>query len=494
MPAPPASSGFADGAADAGIVLEGASREAGAASRPGSGPRRPPAVFETRRPVRRRRRRGCRCRSGRGCRPPPRGSPGASASGSRSSRTLQERTIPEVQKPHCRASAAMKASWSGVRRPSAARPSIVVMGLPGGLVGQHRQEQTVLPSRSTVQAPQAPRPQTTLVPVRPIRSRRASTSVTRGSTESVMRGAVDLELEGRGAGPDSVGRRPPQPWRRRRPRSRRRGVPRTRSRRVKPPLRSRRSWALPAATRTAIIRPRGAVFSPAGRRRVSASGPGPGRARRRATAPAPASARRNRRSASRSLDRRAPREARGSRPARAAPRSARDLPGEGAPRPVGRARRRLRQREGVEEGDPGEAVVVRAGGGGGSGEPAGELPAAGGGDAGRGGGGAAARARAPGGGPSPGAAGGESGVDLGEPRAPGGIELVAHRACEVVPVRGASWRRPRRTWGSDTAKLYQYRYSECGNRPARTSSFGGSQGQKKGARRPPRNRVEAVSA
>ena len=96
------------------------------------------ALRSSRRRARRRRRRGCRFRSGRGCRRRPRGSPARVGFGSRSSSALQERIIPEVQKPHWRASAAMKASWSGVSRPSAARPSIVDDGLAGGLVREHQ--------------------------------------------------------------------------------------------------------------------------------------------------------------------------------------------------------------------------------------------------------------------------------------------------------------------------------------------------------------------
>ena len=122
-----------------------------------------------------------------------------------SRRTLQDRIIPDVQKPHWSASAAMKASCSGVRRPSAASPSIVVIGLPAASCASVRHEQTVLPSRRTVQAPQAPRPQTTFVPVRPIRSRSASASVTRGSTESRWTEPLTWSSSGRGARTHALG-------------------------------------------------------------------------------------------------------------------------------------------------------------------------------------------------------------------------------------------------------------------------------------------------
>src|SRR5262249_16254892 len=55
--------------------------------------------------------------------------------------------------------------------------------------------------------------------------------------------------------------------------------------------------------------------------------------------------------------------------------------------------------------------------------------------------------------------------------------------------RGDSERRPRRMWGSDTPRLYQHRYSSD-RKPRRCPRLAVSfWGQKKGARRPPRNRV-----
>ena len=60
------------------------------------------------------------------------------ASDCESRSTLQDMIIPDVQKPHWRASAAMKACWTGDSRPSAARPSIVVISLARDLVGQNQ--------------------------------------------------------------------------------------------------------------------------------------------------------------------------------------------------------------------------------------------------------------------------------------------------------------------------------------------------------------------
>ena len=185
--------------------------------------------------ARRRRRRGGRCRSGRGCPATASRISSRVGFGLRSSSALQDRTIPEVQKPHWRASAATKASWSGVSRPSAARPSIVVIGLPGDLVREQQAgadglavEQDRAGAAGAAAADDLGAGQADAV------AQRVDEHDARLDADPVDR-AVDVERERRGAGPD-------------RRRSRRRGpcvptlaatapttLPRTRSRRVKPP-------------------------------------------------------------------------------------------------------------------------------------------------------------------------------------------------------------------------------------------------------------------
>ena len=63
------------------------------------------------------------------------------------------------------------------------------------------------PSTIIVQAPQAPRSQTRLLPVRSARMRRASSSVTRGSIVRSMRLPFDHQRDGHFAGPDGAGPR-----------------------------------------------------------------------------------------------------------------------------------------------------------------------------------------------------------------------------------------------------------------------------------------------
>src|ERR1700730_1516901 len=114
---------------------------------------------------------------------------------------------------------------------------MVVIRRPSTSAARRRQEHTGSPSTRTVQAPHAPRPQTTLVPVRPSLSRRASASTTRGST--VRRCVRPLMSRVRGTAPGPRARSGSRagfapafaataPTR----------APRTRSRRVNPGLRS----------------------------------------------------------------------------------------------------------------------------------------------------------------------------------------------------------------------------------------------------------------
>src|ERR1700744_4396748 len=95
---------------------------------------------------------------------------------------------PGVQNPHCRPSWAMKAAWRGCNSPPrAATPSIVRMSAPSRLTAKARQELIRRPSTRTVQAPHWPRSHPFLVPVSNSRSRRRSSSVTRGSSRSTSR-------------------------------------------------------------------------------------------------------------------------------------------------------------------------------------------------------------------------------------------------------------------------------------------------------------------
>src|SRR3974390_1346745 len=78
-----------------------------------------------------------------------------------------------------------KASWIGDSSPGLGlRPSIVVMAEPSACGAKIRQERTVTPSSSTVQAPQTPCSQPAWAPFRPSASRRQSSSVVRSSTSS----------------------------------------------------------------------------------------------------------------------------------------------------------------------------------------------------------------------------------------------------------------------------------------------------------------------
>src|SRR5271165_3624778 len=71
---------------------------------------------------------------------------------------------------------------SGVSASPSVRPSMVVIFFPCASMASTEQAYTVLPSISTVQAPHTPRSQTRFAPVKLKVSRRASRSVTRGSS------------------------------------------------------------------------------------------------------------------------------------------------------------------------------------------------------------------------------------------------------------------------------------------------------------------------
>ena len=76
-------------------------------------------------------------------------------------------TWPGVQMPHWKPPQSMNACWTGCSRSSPARPSTVVTSWPSAKTASAMQELTILPSSSTVQAPQTPTPQPSLEPVSP---------------------------------------------------------------------------------------------------------------------------------------------------------------------------------------------------------------------------------------------------------------------------------------------------------------------------------------
>src|SRR5688500_8516828 len=79
--------------------------------------------------------------------------------------------IPDVQYPHCIASASMNASCSGWSWPSFSSPSIVVICLPATFPTGIVQARVICPSTSTVHAPHCASPQPYFVPVRLRKSR-----------------------------------------------------------------------------------------------------------------------------------------------------------------------------------------------------------------------------------------------------------------------------------------------------------------------------------
>ena len=105
-------------------------------------------------------------------------------------------TNPGVQKPHCEPWFSTMARWTGCRPPSSPRnPSTVISSLPS-IVGKNCMHELMVlsatpsPSRptsatTTVQAPQSPSAQPSLVPVRRRSSRRNCSTVRVGSTTCV---------------------------------------------------------------------------------------------------------------------------------------------------------------------------------------------------------------------------------------------------------------------------------------------------------------------
>src|SRR5215813_6389240 len=83
-----------------------------------------------------------------------------------SSNAFAAKIIPGVQNPHCTAPYSAKAFCTGCNCSPWASPSMVVTSRPWASSAKIRQESTVLPSSSTVQAPHSPSLQPSLVPVR----------------------------------------------------------------------------------------------------------------------------------------------------------------------------------------------------------------------------------------------------------------------------------------------------------------------------------------
>src|SRR5208282_2567430 len=111
-----------------------------------------------------------------------------------SSRALAESNMPGAQKPHCTAAVWMKACCRGWRCVGSPRPSMVRMSLPSALIARYRQALTGSPSSSTVQAPHSPVLQPSLVPVKPILSRMASSSRSLASTDTRCSSPLTLRL------------------------------------------------------------------------------------------------------------------------------------------------------------------------------------------------------------------------------------------------------------------------------------------------------------
>ena len=84
---------------------------------------------------------------------------------------------PGVQKPHCSAACSRNFCCTGCSLSPSAMPSTVVIFLPSASTPSIRHEHTSLPSRMTLQAPQSPEPQPSLLPVRPSSSRSTSSRV-----------------------------------------------------------------------------------------------------------------------------------------------------------------------------------------------------------------------------------------------------------------------------------------------------------------------------
>src|SRR6202048_2873723 len=88
---------------------------------------------------------------------------------------------PGVQKPHCNAACSRNFCCTGCSLSPWAMPSTVVILWPSASAPSIRQEQTMLPSRMTVQAPQSPELHPSLLPVRLSSSRSTSSKVCCGS-------------------------------------------------------------------------------------------------------------------------------------------------------------------------------------------------------------------------------------------------------------------------------------------------------------------------
>ena len=106
---------------------------------------------------------------------------GRSARGRAPGRSAAAISMPGVQMPHCAAPCARKARCSRSVSPPVARPFDGLDGAAVRLAVGTRQAQTCSPSSSTVQAPQSPASQPTLVPVRPRSSRSVSASDAKAS-------------------------------------------------------------------------------------------------------------------------------------------------------------------------------------------------------------------------------------------------------------------------------------------------------------------------
>ena len=114
-------------------------------------------------------------------------------------------TKPGVQKPHCSASFSTKAACSGLIFSGVPMPSTVVTSWPSASAASIRHDAIGAPSSSTVQAPQPPRSQTGLAPVRSSSLRSASSSVTRGSTVTARAAPFTFRFSVTASGPRTAG-------------------------------------------------------------------------------------------------------------------------------------------------------------------------------------------------------------------------------------------------------------------------------------------------
>src|SRR5688572_6420181 len=89
--------------------------------------------------------------------------------------------MPGVQMPHCEPLSSRNVRCKGCSSLPLAMPSMVSTSAPSASTASTRHEQTMTPSIMTVQAPQSPVPQPSLVPVSVSVSRSTSSSVCCGS-------------------------------------------------------------------------------------------------------------------------------------------------------------------------------------------------------------------------------------------------------------------------------------------------------------------------